>query len=341
MDKRADPVPDTQTAGVDDLSYLPSLSRRVARLRREGHSPKAVRYARPFHGLRRPADVDLDQPGLRVADAIGLMTSGCVLTGWASRWLQRQRYCDGTRYGEDLPVTILCGPGSDLRSRRGIRPSDRRYLPGEVVDLGELDVATLARATYDDMLDAPNPVEALVAVEMATSTVIQQARASMDNVRAVYGSHVKTRGRRQARWALDNATTRSGSPWETRTRVLANEAIGLDRWSVNVPVFDLNERLLGVPDLLDPDTGLVIESDGGDHRKIAVHNNDNVREEAFEDHGMTVVRIGSAQHARTERPATIDRIRSGHDRAYESNRRLWTTDKPDWWWDWPPGRRWD
>ncbi|UYM04397.1 hypothetical protein [Solicola gregarius] len=327
-----------------DIGYVPDLTKRAAALQRAGVTKWALRgpeYESPYRGLHRPAGIAAEQPATRVADAIGLMTGGCVLTGWASRWVQGQAYCGGVRYGDDLPVVILCGPGTDLRTRPGIRPSDRRYLPGEVVDLESFAVTTMARATYDDMLDAPNPTEALVAVEMATSTVIDQACTSLDNVRAVFDAHVKTRGRAQARWALAHASTRSASPWETRTRMIATHAVGVENWLINTPIFDLHERLLGIPDLLDPDTGLVIESDGADHRKIEMHNADNVRGEGLRDHALEVVRIGSAQHSREERARTEERIRNGRDRPNPNRPRLWTTEKPAWWTDWPPGRRWD
>ena len=321
------------------------MSRRVARLRADGLSAKRVRgrqYARPYHGLRPPADIQLEQPALRVADAIGLMVDGCVLTGWASRWIQGQAYSDGSLYGEDLPVTILCAPGTRLRNRPGIRVRERRLVPGEVIDLGGFEATTMARATYDDMLDAPNRLEALVAVEMATSTVIEQARTALDNVRATFAAHVKTRGRAQARWALGAASTRSASPWEPRTRMLATAALGIEDWCVNLPVFDRFAELIGIPDLRDPETGLVIESDGGDHRRIERHNDDNVRGDAFEKHGMPVVRIGAAQHARAERSETMRRMVDGRARAVAvAGPRRWTTDKPAWWWDWAPGRQWD
>lgn len=327
-----------------DIGYVPQLTKRTSRLRTDGVTAWELRseaFETPYRGLRRPAGIITDQPAIRVADAIALMTDGCVLTGWASRWLQGQAYCDGVIYGKDAPVQILCGSGSRVRARAGIRPRQRLWLPGEVVDLDGIAAATMARAAYDDMLDAPNRLEALVVAEMATSTVIKQARTSADNVLRVFDAHVKTRGRVQARWALDHMTTRSASPWETRTRVLAFETLGIDDWLVNVPVFDTHTNLLGIADLIDPDSGLVIESDGADHRKIAVHNDDNVREEAFENHGSAVVRIGSAQHSRAERRTTMQRIRTGRARAYAAGACTWTTEKPAWWWNWPPGRRWD
>ncbi|MDN5853337.1 MAG: hypothetical protein L0K86_10925 [Actinomycetia bacterium] len=291
---------------MSEIGFVPSLTKRAADLRREGATPWMLSgkdFDSPFHGLHRPAGIAAERPAIRVADAIGLMTGGCVLTGWAARWLQGQAYCDGERAGKELPVTILCGPGSELRRRPGLRPRERLWLPGEVVDLDGFVAATMARGAYDDLLDAPNRV--------------------------------------QARWALKHATTRSASPWETRTRVLATEATGIDDWRVNVPLFDQAEHLLGIPDLTDPESGLMLESDGADHRNITTHNNDNVREEAFENHGAAVVRIGAAQHRRAERPATMQRIRQGRELASTMGPRRWTTEKPAWWWEWPPGRRWD
>ena len=330
--------------GMSDIGFVPHLTKRTADLRREAITPWMLRgkeFDSPYYGLHRPAGIAAEQPSLRVADAIALMTPGCILTGWAARWIQGQAFCDGVLYGKDLPVTILCGPGTEIRQRPGIRPRERRYLPGEVVDLGDVTATTMARAAYDDMLDAPNRLEALVAVEMATSTVIEQSQTPLANVQRVFDAHVKTRGRVQARWALANATTRSASPWETRTRVLATEATGIDDWLVNVPVFDEYENLLGIPDLTDPESSLMLESDGADHRRIAVHDNDNVREETFENHGAAVVRIGSAQHGRAERPTTMQRILAGRQLAFEMGPQQWTSEKPAWWWEWPPGRRWD
>lgn len=253
-----------------------------------------------------------------------------------------QAFCDGVLFGAHLPVTILCGSGVRLRNRPGIGIRERRVLPGEVVDLDGVRVATIARSVYDDMLDAPNRLESLVVVESGTSTVIDPPRVPLDDVKAVFDAHAKTRGRAQARWALARASTRSASPREPRTRMLASDAVGFDDWLVNVPVFDLCEGLLGISDLLDPEVGYAIESDGAEHGETGVRNSDNVRGDKFENHGIPVVRIGSAQHARSERDVTMRRIRDCRSRAAanaETGR--WTLAKPAWWWTWPPARRWD
>jgi len=65
---------------------------------------------------------------------------------------------------------------------------------------------------------------------------------------------------------------------------------------VNVPIFDRDERLAGVGDLLEPKTGLVVESDGAGHREEVAHVKDNVREEKFEQLGLVVSRVGAIDH---------------------------------------------
>ena len=71
----------------------------------------------------------------------------------------------------------------------------------------------------------------------------------------------------------------------------ATVEVGLPRPEVNLPVFDREGRLLGIPDLLWPDAALVLEYDGSGHRDRRQHRDDNVREELLECAGLTVVRV--------------------------------------------------
>ncbi|MEH3033283.1 MAG: DUF559 domain-containing protein [Aeromicrobium erythreum] len=108
---------------------------------------------------------------------------------------------------------------------------------------------------------------------------------------------------------------------------------------VNVPLFDPFGRLIAVADLLDPETGLVIESDGAHHREAERHAADNVREERLEDHGLVVARVTHLDHR--GRWDLAGRLRSAQRRAVALERpRTWTTTPPAWWSTWPPARRW-
>ncbi|MGH3423588.1 MAG: hypothetical protein ACRDO8_02595 [Nocardioidaceae bacterium] len=319
------------------------VSLRVAQARLRGWSLKKLRgdlWEHPHHGLVRPAHLVLDQPAELVADAIGLMSDGCVLGGWASRWYQGGQMCDGLdRAGQQRDVLVHCVPGARIRRRTGIKPFEGLLLPEEVVQLETIAVATLARATFDEMRLAEGLRETVVALDMGTSTTIVQARAGMSTIAGIVSRHRKLKGIVRIAQAFPYASSRSCSPWETRTRLVAVLDAGIADWEVNVPVFGLGGQLLGIPDMLNLRAGLVLESDGAEHRAEDRHNDDNEREEKFERAGLTVVRVGTAQHA--DRIRVVRRISAAYEDGLRSTRRAWTLDKPDWWWRWAPGRRWD
>jgi len=118
------------------------------------------------------------------------------------------------------------------------------------------------------------------------------------------------------------------------------EELPLQELLVNVPVFTPAGSLLGIPDLLDPASGLVIESDGAGHRDGDQHSYDNQREEMFEDSGLTVVRFSSVDFR--ERFAMAQRFRNGHHRALLRSRSAvnWTLTIPAWWYGSELSRAW-
>ncbi|KAA1400049.1 hypothetical protein [Aeromicrobium ginsengisoli] len=318
------------------------VSLRVKRAHELGFTAGQLRgdqWQHVAHGVVRPAFFAVDPTSARVADAVALMGRANVLGGWASLWVQGNRWFDGSdRSGDPREVLIHCLVGSQLRVRPGILPSQADLHPDEVESLGHYDVATLARSAYDEMRVARNLREAVVVLDMAVSTTSEVAHTTLAAVRRVVESHHKTRGIVQARNALELGTSRSGSPWETRTRLMAQLDVGIRGLEVNVPVFDLSENLLGVADLIEPETGLVIESDGADHRELSRHTDDNVREEKFERAGLVVCRVTSLDHV--NRWATVGRINRARIDAARARNRQWTLDKPDWWTSWSPARRW-
>ncbi|MCD9199559.1 hypothetical protein [Aeromicrobium wangtongii] len=286
-----------------------------------------------------PAYLSVDPTAARISVAIALMGPANALGGWAALRVQGNTWFDGLdRSGDDRDVLIHCLPGSQLRVRPGIEPSEGRVHPDETLARGSFAVTTLARAAYDEMRVAVGVREAVVVLDMATSTTSGMPHTTLDAVAAVVESHHKTRGIAQARQALAMSSPRSASPWETRTRLLAELDVGLSGLLVNVPVFDVSGALLGVADLIDPATGLVIESDGAHHRAAEQHTLDNVREERFERAGLVVCRVTSLDHQ--DRWATVGRLASAHRDAARSLRRDWTLVQPDWWRTWPAARRW-
>lgn len=319
------------------------ISCRTSRALNDGVSPRQLRgdqWTHPFRGVVRPSYVGLSSLSEVLADATALAVDHGALGGWASLAVQGNSWFDGLdREGVRRSVLIHSWSKRQLRPRKGIEPSRGLVHPEEIVWSGLHAVTTLARAAYDEMRLAAGRREAVVVLDMACSTTAEVPHTTIDEVVCVIDSHTKTRGIAQARWALGHAVSRSASPWETRTRLMAELDAGIVGLQANVPVFDLAGNLLGIADLIDPATGLVIESDGAGHREARQHTDDNVREEKFERARLVVCRVTSLDHA--DRWATVGRInRARLDASKETDRR-WTLQKPNWWWSWKHAQRWE
>ena len=302
---------------------------------------RAGAWEHPYRGRVRRSGVDSENPDVRIGDAISLMTPSDLLTGWAAARGHGVRYADGRdRYFQLIPVTMISTAGGQHRPQEGLGPTRRAVHEHEITRIGSIRAATLARAAYDWALDAPTLREAVVAIDMCVSTVIEQGRTTLGNIARLIAQHKKTRGIVQARKALTLASTRSASPWESRTRFVAQVMCGFSALEVNVPIFDRSGALVGIADLLDRASGLVIESDGSGHREDFAHSEDNIREESFEMLNLFVSRVGGMDHR--DEAALVQRLQQA--RLHASMRAvepLWTTDKPGWWFTWAPGRRWD
>jgi hypothetical protein len=280
-----------------------------------------------------------DPLDLRISDVTALLGPSNALGGWAALRVQGNPWFDGvSRSGDDRDVLVHCLPGSQLRPRPGVTPTRSDLLPDEVEHLEYYDVASLARAAYDEMRLAATVREAVVALDMATSTTSGVAHTTIERVGHVVRSHHKTRGIVQARRALTLGSSRSASPWETRTRLVAELDAGIEGLRVNAPVFDQDGRLLGVADLLDESSGLVIESDGSMHREAERHAEDNRREEAFERVGAVVSRVSALDHA--DRYSLAARLVDAYRHAQRLPAPRWQLEPPPWWASWPPSQRW-
>lgn len=177
---------------------------------------------------------------------------------------------------------------------------------------------------------ATNLTEAVVVADMTAFDEL----SSIKRMRAYVDAHPRWRGVDQARSALDLAHENSWSPNETRTRKVWVVDAGLPPPLVNVPIFDRRGRLLGYPDLLDEESGLVVEFDGAEHRRAARHSSDVGREDAFRRHLLEVTRVtGPDLHAQDRVAGRLLAARS-RARWLPPDRRGWTTTPPP---GWPPG----
>jgi hypothetical protein len=320
------------------------VSRRAGELVDLGLTRKVLRgprVERRSHGLYRPAGLDIEPSLARAGDALGLLVPGTVLGGWASLLLQGNRWFDGWGHDGVRRALVHCPPGTQLRRRDVVEPYRGVLRPDEwnwIDAPSRARVTTMARAAVDEARLAPDVRSAVVAVDMAVSRVHGEAHTTIEAVHRVESALWKVRGIVQARRALALATDRSASPLETRTRLCAVLDAGLTGLRVNAPVFDEHGDLLGVADLVDPETGLVVETDGSGHRDEYQHTLDNRREEAFEQAGCVVVRATGLDLV--DLGALAARLVRGQRAARRATRRRWTVEPPPWWDTWSGARRW-
>ena len=113
--------------------------------------------------------------------------------------------------------------------------------------------------------------------------------------------------------ALELADERSRSPSETRMRLIWILDAGLPRPVCNRAVFSLTGELLGVPDLLDVEAGVVGEYDGADHLADNRRSRDLGREGLFRNHGLEYFTLVAGDMHDVDR--VVDRMQSTRRRA--------------------------
>jgi hypothetical protein len=175
---------------------------------------------------------------------------------------------------------------------------------------------------FDEMRAAGDLVGATVVLDMA----VRARFVGLDEMAAFAGERRGCTGVQLLRDALLLADQHSASPQETRLRLVWQLVLGLPRPWVNVAVFSREGRLLGYPDLLDEEAGLVIEYDGEDHRDARRHSDDVDREASFRAVGLEVTRVTSRDLRNVQ--ALGRRLTTARSRArFEAvERRRWTLD---------------
>lgn len=275
-----------------------------------------------------PSTVDGEIPEQRVLEQAMRLTGGAV-TGWASARMHGAAFFDGLRRDgrTPVPVPLNCGPLHQIRWLPGDDLLRDNLLDDEIESVHGVPCTADDRACFDVMRFARDVREAVVGLDMMAAAL----RTSIRRMGSYVDRHPAWTGVQQARDALPLADEHSRSPQETRLRLVWVLDAGRPRPLVNQPLFDLSGRLLGYPDLIDPEAGVVGEYDGEDHRDAVRHSSDVDRESGFRDHGLEVVRVTGPDLRDTLR--VTDRIHSCFRRArwLPPDRRTWTLVPPPWW----------
>jgi hypothetical protein len=227
--------------------------------------------------------------------------------------------------GKLRPVPLLLGPAL-VRGDERVAVTQEQIYPEEMLARGGIMCARADRALFDEVRSVSrwSLREAVVAADMTSAAGLLTSDEFRDYVAARRSWTGVPRAREVAALTCD----RSRSPQETRMRLVWVLDAGLPVPMLNCPLYDLDGRLLGVPDLFDPVAGVVGEYDGGDHRRPDRHRSDVARLQRFRDHGLEcfVVVAGDLQ----DRELVRRRMLTTRERARfaPEGRRTWTLVPP-------------
>ena len=272
-----------------------------------------------------PSSVDGSVVEQRILEQGSRIPGYGAVTGWAALRWHGAAYFDGVGYdGEQLPVPLVVDPG--IRPDPRFTQTEKQLAPSEWSVVDGLPVATVQRALFDEVCRLTSDRESATAISMT-------AAARLVSV-ALFGLYVAQRrgwtGVPHVRRSVALARDDCWSPQEHRMVMIWVLDCGFEPPLCNREVFDLDGHLLGVPDLLDPEAGLVGEYQGEDHKDGARHRKDVEREERLRDHGLEYFELVGGDVAR--RHVAMQRMRNARRRAkfLPPESCAWTLEVPPW-----------
>jgi very-short-patch-repair endonuclease len=183
------------------------------------------------------------------------------------------------------PAVVMVPKTATIRSRVGLTVRRSDVPATERTSSKGFPVTSLHRTLRDLSLFCA-PIDALIAVDMAL-------QRKLTNKKTLLGDPVTARRRRGAARLrkLVQLAEPAESPMETRLRWLLLRA-RLPRPEVQTNLYDAEGDFVGRADLYYPQTRLVIEFDGGNHRERLV--SDDRRQNLLVSAGFHVLRFTAA-----------------------------------------------
>ncbi len=213
-------------------------------------------FVRIFPDVYVPAGPRPPDLALRSRAAAALVGDRGVVSGYSAAELLG---ASSGRAGAPAEVTLLRGR---CRTHPGLLVHRDRVAPGELSSVGDVQVTGPFRTAWD-LARRPGLVEAVVAVDRLAN----RYRFSPDRLLGFTVHYPRARGNQQVFDVLAHTNRYSGSPMETRLRMLLIGA-DLPRPKVQWVVPDLASRTAVWLDLAYPDAMIGIEYEGEQHATV-------------------------------------------------------------------------
>jgi hypothetical protein len=232
---------------------------------------------------------------------------------------------DGTAGGTALRDVPLLAR-RDRAAPLGAAVSQEFLDPDEITTVDGVPVTLAVRSTVHEMRFARTLGEAVVALDMACYSDL----VSIAEVTTYVQALGPVTGIQRARDAVAVGDENSWSPRETQMRGVWTQWTDIERPLCNRPVFSLDGRHVGTPDLVAPTLGLVGQYNGGDHLSLAGAAADTKKDAAYRDLGLETVTMLSTDW--NDLDDFIRRLQAAARRAEaRTGTPLWTLDAPTWW----------
>lgn len=285
---------------------------------------RGIQWRTTSRGLVVPAWVErtVEQ---RIVEAAAVLGEDEAVTGWAAMHWGGAAWFGGTRDGVvelDVPLVarrhVIAQPGFSV-SQEFLHPAEIELVDG-------LPITLAVRSVAYEMRYAAGLGDAVVALDMACYSDL----VSLAEVAAYLAGLGPVTGIQQARDALAEGEENSWSPQETKLRGVWTRRAGFPRPWCNAPVFTLDGRHVGTPDLIDPESGLVGMYNGSDHLSLVGASADVRQESAYRDLGLEPVTMLATDWLDLD--GFVDRLHAAERRLRVARgRRGWTLDPPPWW----------
>jgi hypothetical protein len=286
-------------------------------------------WRRTSHGWYVPADVDGSIVEQRILEQSVRLPHGGALSGWAALRWRGAHYFEGIdrRTGETAAVPVVLGGWRDLGRDDHIEVSRERFWWHELEVVSGVPCAIPQRALFDELRRDRDRRGAVVQLEMTVAAGLLSYDSFTEFLPSRNGWTGVPFVRGVDAWAGGNTV----SPPESFMRLVWKHDAGFPEPLCNKPLFDLDGRLLGIPDLFDPVAGVVGEYGGVHHTKDDRRRSDRAREDVLLEHGLSFFELvtGDLQNI----PRAVRRMhRARADALFlPPDKRRWTLDLPPWW----------